>query len=98
MINSVIKIYIRIISFFKLRRDTYLHYFKNHINSPLALYALKKCITPNVDSPAVFLERLSSLPKEARLFPEAITFKKSLEGFQNSQPGMYVDDFEQLDT
>jgi hypothetical protein len=82
----------------RIRNEVYLDYYLKHINSSLALYALKSSVSSNRDSIDVYLKRLSRLPKKERAFPEAILFKKFLQAVPNSYPGKYVRDFEQLDT
>lgn len=82
----------------KIYNDIYLRYFKNHSNSPLALYALKQSIPGTLDKAEIYLAYLSQLPKNIKEFPQAISLKKSLEAYPNSDTGKYVKDFELLDT
>ncbi len=82
----------------KKLRTIFFNYANTHPGSPIALYALKNSIPWNPDSPAVYLKTLSKFTSTLKKYPEAIAYKKLLEGALNFHIGMAVKSFDQADT
>ncbi|MBK8300581.1 MAG: hypothetical protein IPK90_09065 [Chitinophagaceae bacterium] len=59
---------------------------------------MKNSIPGNPDSPAVYLKTLSKFTSTLKKYPEAIAYKKLLEGALNFHIGMAVKSFDQADT
>lgn len=79
-------------------RTIFFNYANTHPESPIALYALKNSIPWNPDSPAVYLKTLSRFTNTLKNYPEAISYKRLLEGALNFHIGMAAKNFNQLDT
>jgi thiol-disulfide isomerase/thioredoxin len=78
--------------------EVYIGYVREHPNSGLALYALESAVPVHIDTADKYISFVKLLSPDIQAWPATKRFLERLRAAKNSEIGMTVPDFDQVDS